>query len=55
MEQNNLGEAVLLVQLQQVLEMPLMEVWLGLLLSQQFRLEQQGEFYNASGIWLQIN
>lgn len=53
MEQNNPGEAISLVQLQQELGMPLVEVWLGLLLShQQYEWEQQGDFYEVEGICL---
>lgn len=34
--------------------MPMVEVWMGLLLSQeqQFELEQRGEFYSLQGTWL---
>jgi len=53
MEWNNPGEAVSLMQLQQGLGIPLVEVWMGLLLSQEHNeLEQQGEFYDADGIYL---
>lgn len=50
-------QAVSLIQLQQSLGLPMVEVWMGLLLSQeqQYQLEQRGEFYDAGGIWLQIN
>jgi len=51
------SEPVSLVQLQQGLGMPLVEVWLGLLLSQepQYQFEQRAKVYDADGIWLQIN
>jgi HD-GYP domain-containing protein (c-di-GMP phosphodiesterase class II) len=47
-------EAVSLIQLQQALGMPLVEVWLGLLLADQgqYLLEQRGDFYEPLGIWL---
>jgi len=54
MERNNPGEAVSLMQLQQGLKMPLVEVWMGLLLSQEHNeLEPQGKFYDADGIYLE--
>ncbi len=48
------GEAVSLIQLQQALGMPLVEVWLGLLLADQgqYLLEQRGDFYDPLEIWL---
>ncbi len=48
------GEKVSLLQLQQALGMPLVEVWLGLLHSPTpYQWEQQGEFYReARDIWL---
>jgi len=54
MEQKCDGEAVSLIQLQQALGMPLVEVWLGLLLAEQgqYSLEQRGDFYEPLGIWL---
>lgn len=46
MQQYSQGSAVSLSKLQQALGIPLIEVWLGLLLSnQQYKWEQQGEFY----------
>jgi len=50
------SEPVSLIQLQQVLKISLVEVWLGLLLAQeqQHELKQQGDFYDAEGIWLQF-
>jgi len=51
------SEPISLIQLQQELGIPLVEVWLGLLLSrgQQYRFQQRGEFYDIDGIWLEIN
>ena len=48
------GEKVSLMQLQQALGMPLVEVWLGLLHSQeQYQWEGTGEFYReARDIWI---
>ena len=48
------GEKVSLWQLQQALGMPLVEIWLGLLHSQeQYQWEGQGEFYKeAWNIWI---
>ncbi|MEM7065940.1 MAG: hypothetical protein AAF572_22590 [Cyanobacteria bacterium P01_B01_bin.77] len=40
-----------LIELQQQLQMPLIEVWIALLLGG-FQLEQQGDFYDADEIWL---
>ena len=40
-----------LIELQQQLQMPLIEVWIGLLLGG-FQLEQRGDFYEVEGIWL---
>lgn len=54
MEQRGDAEAISLVQLQQELRIPMVEVWLGLLLSQQqYEWEQRAEFYEPQGIWLQ--
>ncbi|MBD2519753.1 hypothetical protein H6G93_33325 [Nostoc sp. FACHB-973] len=36
---------------QRVLQMPMVEVWLGLLLGG-FTLEQRGNFYNSRNIWV---
>lgn len=47
------GENISLLQLQQVLGIPLVEVWLGFLHSPQYQWEQQGKFYReARDIWL---
>ncbi|MBD2105167.1 hypothetical protein [Leptolyngbya sp. FACHB-261] len=48
------SRAVSLLELQQGLEMPLVEVWLGLLLIRGgHALEQRLDFYDPAGIWLQ--
>lgn len=54
MEQRCELAAVSLNHLQQALEMPLVEVWLGLLLKGQdeYELEQRGDFYSSRGIWV---
>lgn len=54
MQQKDDAEAISLDQLQQELRMPVVEVWMGVLLSQeqQFELEQRGEFYSVHGVWL---
>ena len=55
MQQHSCSERVSLLQLQQVLGLPLVEVWLGLLLSSQHRYdwEKCGDFYSDAGeIWL---
>ncbi len=48
------SKPVLLIQLQQKLQIPLVDLWLGLLLSQpeQYQLEQHGEFYTLDSICL---
>ena len=47
-------EPVSLLELQQSLGMPIVEVWLGLVLSGQeaYQLEQRGDFYDPNSIWL---
>ena len=40
-----------LIDLQAALPLSMVEIWLGLLLGD-FKLEQRGEFYNASEIWI---
>jgi hypothetical protein len=42
---------VQLIELQQTLKMPIVEVWLGLLLGD-YELEQKGKFYDARSIWI---
>jgi hypothetical protein len=44
--------AVSLMEAQHSLEMPLVELWIGALLSGQVKLEQRGNFYQADSIWL---
>ena len=40
-----------LMDLQNVVQLPIIETWLGLLLGD-FKLEQRGEFYDSSRIWI---
>jgi len=40
-----------LLQLQQSIQMPLIQVWLALLLGG-YKIEQKGEFYDLDGIWV---
>ncbi len=40
-----------LMDLQKAVQLPIIETWLGLLLGD-FNLEQRGEFYDSSGIWV---
>ncbi|MDZ7970685.1 MAG: hypothetical protein RM368_38150 [Nostoc sp. DedSLP03] len=47
----NVNDEISLVKLQRVLQMPMVEVWLGLLLGG-FSLEQRGDFYNSRNIWV---
>ncbi|RCJ37968.1 hypothetical protein A6770_39985 [Nostoc minutum NIES-26] len=44
-------QTISLVELVRALDMPLIEVWLGLLLGG-FILEQRGEFYSKGDIWI---
>jgi hypothetical protein len=58
MKQQCNGEAISLLQLQQALGMPLVDIWLGLLLSQeqQYEWETGGDFYPEAGqIWLKYS
>lgn len=48
------GSKIRLIDLQSITKMPIVELWLGLLLGG-YPLEQQGEFYNASHIWVISN
>jgi hypothetical protein len=43
--------AVSLLELQEAVEMPLVQVWLGLLLNG-FEVEQRGEFYDTEQVWI---
>lgn len=47
----NVKDEISLVKLQRALEMPMVEVWLGLLLGG-FTLEQRGDFYHNQSIWV---
>jgi hypothetical protein len=40
-----------LLALQDSLQLPIVEIWLGLLLGD-FKLEQKGVFYNSNEIWI---
>jgi hypothetical protein len=40
-----------LIDLQKALKLPIVETWLGLLLGD-FKLEQRGNFYDSSEIWI---
>ncbi|WP_223278243.1 hypothetical protein [Nostoc sp. 'Peltigera membranacea cyanobiont' 232] len=50
----NVKDEISLVKLQRVLQMPMVEVWLGLLLGN-FTLEQRGDFYSSQDIWVITN
>ncbi|MBV8885396.1 MAG: hypothetical protein JO235_15575 [Chroococcidiopsidaceae cyanobacterium CP_BM_RX_35] len=55
MQQHSRSRTVSLVELQQELGIPMVEVWLGLLLGE-FGLEQSNkDFYCLEGIWIQIS
>ncbi|QHG20416.1 hypothetical protein [Nostoc sp. ATCC 53789] len=47
----NVKDEISLVKLQRVLQMPVVEVWLGLLLGG-FTLEQRGDFYHNHNVWV---
>ncbi|MEH2359763.1 hypothetical protein [Nostoc sp.] len=47
----NVKDEISLVKLQRVLQMPMVEVWLGLLLGG-FTLEQRGDFYYNQNVWV---
>ncbi|MCC5654885.1 hypothetical protein LC609_35010 [Nostoc sp. XA013] len=47
----NVKDEISLVKLQRALEMPMVEVWLGLLLGG-FTLEQRGDFYHNQNVWV---
>ncbi|MBD2536558.1 hypothetical protein H6G97_47750 [Nostoc flagelliforme FACHB-838] len=47
----NVKDEISLVKLQRALEMPMVEVWLGLLLGG-FTLEQRGDFYHNHNVWV---
>ena len=50
-QMDKLKRSVPLVELQQSVEMPLVQVWLGLLLNG-FEVEQRGEFYDVEQVWV---
>jgi len=52
MQQHCRSQSVSLLELQQELGMPMVEVWLGLLQGQQYELKQCGDFYDPRGIWI---
>jgi hypothetical protein len=45
------NESVPFLELQRSIEMPLVQVWLGLLLNG-FKIEQRGEFYETEQVWI---
>ena len=45
------GQTVPLLELQRLVEMPLVQVWLGLLLNG-FEIEQRGDFYDTEQVWI---
>jgi hypothetical protein len=45
------GQPVSLLELQRSVELPLVQVWLGLLLNG-FAIEQRGEFYETEQVWI---
>ncbi len=47
------GEAVLLLELQRSLGMPLIQIWLALLLCG-YEVEQRGGFYESGAIWIAV-
>ena len=47
----NNSSPIRLMDLQKAVQLPIIETWLGLLLGD-FKLEQRGEFYDSSGIWI---
>jgi hypothetical protein len=51
MKLDECNRSVLLMELQQSVEMPLVQVWLGLLLNG-FEIEQRGEFYQTEQVWI---
>jgi hypothetical protein len=50
----NVKDEISLVKLQRVLQMPMVEVWLGLLLGG-FTLEQRGDFYHNHNVWVKTS
>ena len=43
--------SISLLELQRAIDLPLIQVWLGLLLNE-FAIEQRGEFYDTENIWI---
>lgn len=43
-----------LMELVQAVQMPLLKVWLGVLLGDQFVVEQRGQFYDLSSVWISV-
>jgi hypothetical protein len=43
-----------LMELVQAVQMPLLNVWLGVLLGDEFVVEQRGQFYDLSGVWISV-
>ncbi|WP_017653105.1 hypothetical protein [Fortiea contorta] len=50
----NVKDEISLAKLQHVLQMPMVEVWLGLLLGS-FQLQQRGDFYHSQNVWVIAN
>jgi hypothetical protein len=48
---NQTQSPIHLLELQQALKMPMVEVWLGLLLGN-FSLQQRGDFYSSQDVWV---
>lgn len=44
-----------LLNLMQAVQLPLLSVWLGVLLSDQIVVEQRGQFYDLSSVWVSIS
>lgn len=51
LQSHTTDKSLRLVDFYRELEMPLVEIWLGLLLGS-FELEQHGQFYDLNGIWV---
>jgi hypothetical protein len=52
MEQNQ--SSLPLMELMQAVQMPLLNVWLGVLLGDEFVVEQLGQFYQLSSVWITL-
>ena len=44
-----------MMELVRAVQMPLLNVWLGVLLSDEFVVEQRGQFYDLSGVWISMS